>query len=63
VFEGIAGEGHEERFVPVETDEFEPADLPARSPRRLNFFAEGSGVNVNDSLADASGYNVRKPCF
>ena len=31
VFEAIAHEGHEESFVPVQTDEFEPTDLPAGS--------------------------------
>ena len=35
VFEAIAGEGHEKSFVPVETDEFEPADLPAGSPEKI----------------------------
>lgn len=35
VFEAIAGEGHEENFVPVETDEFEPADLPAGTPEKI----------------------------
>ncbi len=29
VFEAIAREGHEESFVPVEPDEFEPTDLAA----------------------------------
>jgi len=30
VFEAIARAGHEESFVPVEPDEFEPTDLAAR---------------------------------
>lgn len=35
VFEAIAGERHEESFVAVETDEFEPADLPAAWPEKI----------------------------
>ncbi|HJN11574.1 MAG TPA: hypothetical protein QF564_23025 [Pirellulaceae bacterium] len=35
VFEAIAGEGHEESFVPIETDDFEPADAPAGLPEKL----------------------------
>ena len=35
VFEAIAGEGHEESFVPVETNEFEPTDLAAGSREKL----------------------------
>ncbi len=35
VFEEIAREGHEESFVPVETDEFEPTELPAGSWEKI----------------------------
>ncbi len=35
VFEAIAREGHEESFVPVETDEFEPTDLAAGSREKI----------------------------
>ncbi len=35
VFEAIAHEGHEESFVPVETDEFEPTDLSAGSWEKI----------------------------
>lgn len=35
VFEAIAREGHEESFVPVETDEFEATDLAAGSREKI----------------------------
>jgi len=35
VFEAIAHDGHEERFVPVETDQFEPRDLAAGSWKKI----------------------------
>ncbi len=35
VFGAIVRESHEESFVPVETDEFEPADLSAGSPEKI----------------------------
>ena len=35
VFGAIVREGHEESFVPFETDEFEPADLSAGSPEKI----------------------------
>ncbi len=44
VFEAIAGEGHEKSFVPVETDEFEPADLPAGSPEKIELLRRGVEV-------------------
>ncbi len=46
VFEAIAGEGHEESFVPVATDEFEPADLPAGSPEKIELFRRRVGMRV-----------------
>jgi hypothetical protein len=36
VFEEIVREGHEESFVPVETDEFEPTDLAAGSWEKID---------------------------
>ena len=35
VFEAIVGEGHEESFVPFETDDFEPTDLAAVSWEKI----------------------------
>ena len=35
VFEAIVREGHEENFVPVETDEFDPTDLAAGSWEKI----------------------------
>jgi len=35
VFEAVAREGHEESFVPVETDEFEPTELAAGSWEKI----------------------------
>lgn len=35
VFEAIAHDGHEESFVPGESDEFEPTDLPAGSAEKI----------------------------
>ncbi len=35
MFDAIAREGHEESFVPAETDEFEPTDLPAGSCEKI----------------------------
>ena len=35
MFEVIAGEGHEESFVPVEADGFEPTDLAAGSREKI----------------------------
>ena len=35
VFEAILAEGDEEGFAPVETDEFEPTDLPAGSRDKI----------------------------
>ena len=36
VFQAIAHEGCEERFVPVETDEFEPTDLAVGSREKID---------------------------
>lgn len=40
VFEAILETGHDEDFVPVETDEFGPTDAPAGSPAKLEVLAE-----------------------
>jgi len=46
VFEAIAGEGHEESFVPVETDEFIPADLPAGSREKIELLRQRVEMGV-----------------
>ena len=48
VFEEIACEGHEEIFVPVEKDEFEPTDFPAES-------CEKSQIATTAGRSDYSG--------
>jgi hypothetical protein len=40
VFEAILESGHDEDFVPVESDDFEPTDAPAGSRRKLEILAE-----------------------
>jgi len=40
VFDAIKECGHDEDFVPVETEEFKPTDAPAGSPRKLEVLAE-----------------------
>ncbi len=40
VFDAILETGHDEDFVPMETDEFCPTDAPAGSPAKLEVLAE-----------------------
>jgi hypothetical protein len=40
VFEAILECGHDEDFVPVETEEFSPTDAPAGSRKKLDIMAE-----------------------
>ncbi len=40
VFEAILECGHDEDFVPVETEEFSPTDAPAGSRQKLDILAE-----------------------
>jgi hypothetical protein len=40
VFEAILECGHDEDFVPVETEEFSPTDAPAGSRTKLDILAE-----------------------
>ena len=40
VFEAILQCGHDEDFVPQETDEFVPTDAPAGSPAKVRILAE-----------------------
>ena len=40
VFEAILECGHDEDFVPVETEEFSPTDAPAGSRTKLDIMAE-----------------------
>jgi len=46
VFEGIAREGHEKSFVPVETDEFEPRFLTAGSWEKIQLLRRRAGMGV-----------------
>jgi hypothetical protein len=40
VFEAILECGHDEEFVPVETEDFVPTDAPAGSRKKLQILAE-----------------------
>ncbi|HOM16946.1 MAG TPA: hypothetical protein PK777_09250 [Thermoguttaceae bacterium] len=40
VFEAILQCGHDEDFVPQETDDFTPTDAPAGSPAKIRILAE-----------------------
>jgi hypothetical protein len=40
VFEAILECGHDEDFIPVETEDFLPTDAPAGSRRKLEILAE-----------------------
>ena len=40
VFEAILERGHDEDFVPVETEDFSPTDAPAGSRLKLQVLAE-----------------------
>lgn len=58
VFEAIAGEGHEESFVAIQTDEFEPADLPAAWPEKIELLRWRVEMGVPMSHdADRSDYS------
>ena len=46
VFEEIVHEGHEENFVPVETDGFQPADLPAGSREKIELLRQRVELGV-----------------
>ena len=39
VFEAITEFGHDEDFVPMETEDFEPTSAPAGSPEKLEVLA------------------------
>ena len=41
VFEAIAREGNEASFAPIETDEFQPARLPAGSREKIELLRRG----------------------
>ncbi len=47
VFKAIAREGHEESFVPVETDEFEPTDLAAGSWEKIELLRQRVEMGVS----------------
>ena len=58
VFEAIAREGHEEGFVPVETDEFEPTDLAAGAWEKIELLRRRVEMGVPMwHEADRSDYN------
>jgi hypothetical protein len=40
VFEAILETGHDEDFIPVETEDFLPTDAPAGSRRKLQILAD-----------------------
>lgn len=40
VFDAIKECGHDEDFIPEETEEFQPTDAPAGSPTKLEVLAE-----------------------
>ena len=59
VFEAIVGEGHEESFVPVKTDDFEPTDLAAGSWEKIELLRRRVEMGVpmwhNADRSDYSG--------
>ena len=42
VFEAILKYGHDEDFMPLESDEFQPTDAPAGSPEKIDILRNGS---------------------
>ena len=59
VFEAILESGHDEDFVPVETDDFAPTDAPAGSRSKIDMLAQrvqrGQPLWHQDDRSDYSG--------
>ena len=59
VFEAILESGHDEDFIPRETEDFSPTDAPAGSREKLSVMAErvrrGEPLWHSDDRSDYSG--------